>query len=142
MNVCDIAQFTSTASTATIAVICLGYVPDYVEYYQDCQGTNPNKYTWVNTAKFSMFAAGADDTILMTGSTGVLTLDTASLAAHTGGDDISATDVTNRKYFDVQGNVLAATETSKAGISIPAGDQTASGKNFLVCWRAETPKRV
>ncbi len=141
MALCDIAQFTSS-STAAVAVICLGYVPDLVEYYENCQGTNPNKRVWVNTAKYSMAAAGADDTILVTGSSGVYTLDTASIAAHTGGDDISDTDVTNRKYFDVQGNVLAATETSKEGISIPAGDQTNSGKNILLCWRAENPKRV
>lgn len=129
-----VAQFTST-STAAVAVIELGFIPVHVQAFFDTQGTNPNIRYWFNLADFSMWQAGADDVILDTGSTGVLTLDTASIAAYAGGDTVTATDVTNRKYFDRQGNVLAAGHIVAAGISIPAGDQVNSGKNVLIVFR-------
>lgn len=131
-----IAQFTSSG-TAAVAVVELGFVPDAVILVSDDQGTNPNMRLWVNPSKFAMAAAGADDSILDTGSTGVLTLDTASIAAYTGGDTVSATDVTNRKYFDRQGNVQAAGHIASEGVSIPAGDQVNSGKNYLIAFRID-----
>lgn len=128
------AQWTSSG-TAADAKIQLGFVPDYVIVVNDCQGTNPNMRFWLNPGNFSMAAAGADDSILDTGSTGVLTLDTASVAAYTGGDTVTATDVTNRLYFDEQGNVTAAGKITQAGILSPAGDQVNSGKNYLIAFR-------
>lgn len=124
------AEFQSDA-TAHDVVICLGFVPDYVRAILDSRATNPNIREWFNRDKFPLWQAGADDSILDTGSTGVLTLDTASIATYAGGDIVTATDVTNGKYRDRAGNVLAAGTRTSAGISIPAGDQTNSGYNHV-----------
>lgn len=129
------AQFQSTATTATVAVVCLGFVPVHVRALIDTRGANPNQLEWFNRDRFSMWQAGADDAILTTGLTGTTTLDLASISAYAGGDVVTATDVTNRKYFDPQGAVLAAGTIAPAGISIPAGDQVASGYNFIIADR-------
>lgn len=133
-----IAQFTST-STAAIVSISLGFVPDFAIVVQDAQGTNPLMRFWVNRANFNQWQAGADDTILLTGDTSggtdALTLDTASISAYTGGDVVSATDVTNRRYAKRDGSLYAANDITGAGLTIPAGDQTNSGKNFIFAWR-------
>lgn len=134
LAVVSMAQFTSSG-TAAEANIQLGFVPDAVLLITDTQGTNPNARIWMNTSNFSMWQAGADDTILITGSTGVFTVDTASIAAYAGGDTVTSTDVTNRKYFNRQGTVTAAAQVTQAGITIPAGDQTNSGKNVLWAFR-------
>lgn len=129
-----IARFVSTPTTATDAVIQLGWKPSFVIAFFDCQGTNPNMRYWADDSKWD-WAAGANDSILCTGSTGVLTVDGDSITKYDGGDTVTATDVTNRKYFNIQGVVSAAGTLTKAGLSIPAGDQVASGVNLLVCFR-------
>lgn len=133
-----IAQFTSEATAANVR-LQLGFVPGFVIYIQDLQGTNPNIRLWANRSLFASWQAGADDTILMTGSTGVLTLDTASIASYAGGDTVTATNVTDGLYRDKQGNEPAAGHVAQAGISIPAGDQTNSGKNLVLAFRADAP---
>lgn len=129
------AQYRSTTPAATLSVICFGFVPVHVRALIDSRGTNPNQLEWFNRDRFSMWQAGADDAVLTTGSTGVITVDTASIAAYAGGDVVTAADVTARKYFDCQGNVLAAGTIAPAGISIPAGDQVADGYNFIQAHR-------
>lgn len=130
-----VAQFTSEGTAADVRLM-LGFVPGFVIYVQDLQGTNPNMRFWVNRALFSMWQAGADDSILDTGSSGILTLDTSSIAVYNGGDTVTAADVTAGLYRDRQGNEPAAGTIASAGISIPAGDQTNSGKNIVLAWRA------
>jgi hypothetical protein len=129
------AQFRSTTTTATVAIVCFGFVPVHVRALIDTRGTNPNQLEWFNRARFGLWQAGADDAILTTGSTGVMTVDTASISTYAGGDVVTSTDVTNRKYFDTQGNVLVAGTIAPAGISIPAGDQVADGYNFIIADR-------
>lgn len=132
------AQFTSESTAAEVRLM-LGFVPDFAIVIQDLQGTNPNIRFWANRTRFATWQAGADDSILMTGSTGVLTLDTSSISAYAGGDEVSATDVTNGLYRDAQGNEPAAGVIATAGLSIPAGDQTNSGKNLVLAFRAANP---
>ena len=133
------AQFTSEATAAAIR-LQLGFVPDYVEYIENANGTNPNRRFWVNRDQFASIAAGADDSILETGSSGVNTLDTASIAVYNGGDIVTAADVTAGLYRDRQGNVATAGQRSQAGITIPAGDQTNSGVNFVLAVKFLAPK--
>lgn len=134
-----LAEFQSAATAADVVVV-LGTVPHYIEAFLDDRATNPNKRYWFNRDLFTLWQAGADDTILDTGSTGVLTVDTASIAAYAGGDIVTADDVTNTKYRDRHGNTLAAGTRTGAGFSIPAGDQTNSGYNHFVCIVSDQPK--
>lgn len=133
------AQFTSESTAADIR-LQLGFVPDYVELTTDANGTNPNRRQWVNRAQFASILAGADDSILDTGSTGVVTQDTASIAVYNGGDIVSAADVTAGLYRDRQGNEPVAGTRTQAGISIPAGDQANGGVNFVLAIKFDTPK--
>lgn len=130
-----IAQFTSESSAAELKLM-LGFIPALVHYIQDLQGTNPNARWWVNRDLFDSWQAGADDTILITGSSGIYTLDTASIATYSGGDVVSSTDVTNGTYRFRDGTEPVAGNITQAGITIPAGDQTNSGKNVVFAWRA------
>jgi|ERR1051326_8672095 hypothetical protein len=132
------AQFTSE-STAAAAVVELGFVPDMAIVIFDAQGTNPNMRLWFNISKsyLSNAAAGSDDSILMTGSTGVYTLDTASIAAYSGGDTVASADVTAGLYHNRAGTVQAAGHITAAGLSIPAGDQVNSGKNIIIAFRGD-----
>lgn len=139
MQLVTIAQFTSESTAADIRLV-LGFIPGLVHYIQDLQGTNPNARWWVNRDLFASWQAGADDTILITGSSGIYTLDTASIATYAGGDIVTAADVTAGLYRTHQGGVYAAGAVSGPGITIPAGDQTNSGKNVVFAWRADVPK--
>ena len=133
------AQFTSEGTAAAIR-LQLGFVPDYVEYWENANGTNPNRRFWVNRAQFASIAAGADDSIIETGSSGINTLDTASIAVYNGGDIVTAADVTAGLYRDRQGNAATAGQRSQAGITIPAGDQTNSGVNFVLAIKFLAPR--
>lgn len=133
------AQFTSEATAAAVRLM-LGFVPDYVQYIQDANGTNPNLRIWVNRDQFDTIAAGADDSIIVTGSSGIFTLDTASIAVYNGGDIVTAADVTAGLYRDRQGNEPVAGTRSLAGISIPAGDQTNAGVNFVLAIKFLSPQ--
>lgn len=133
------AQFTSESTAADIK-LQLGFVPDYVEYISDANGTNPNRRTWINRANFALIAAEADDSILDTGSTGVVTLDTSSIAVYNGGDIVTAADVTAGTYRDRQGNEPVAGTRTSAGISIPAGDQANGGVNFVLAIKFLAPR--
>ena len=131
----DFAQWTSD-STPHIVTVVLGYVPDFAEVYIGIEDTNSDLYEWANIATFSQWVAAAD-ALLTTGSTGVRTLDsTNSPFAYAGGDTVTATDVTNGAYRNRDGAILAAGVVTQAGISIPAGAQSSSSKNFLRAYRA------
>lgn len=133
------AQWTSESTAAAVRLM-LGFVPHFAHFIFDANGTNPNERYWVNRDIFTMIAAGADDSILITGSTGVATLDTASVATYAGGDIVTAADVTAGLYRDRLGNEPAAGTRSLAGLSIPAGDQVNSGVNFVYAFSFLAPK--
>lgn len=133
------AEFQSAASAADVVVV-LGFVPHFILGHINNRATNPNTLVWWNRDLYTIWQAGADDTILTTGSSGIDTVDTASIAAYAGGDIVTADDVTNTKYRDRHGNTLAAGTRTGAGFSIPAGDQTNSGYNDFLCVVTDVPK--
>jgi hypothetical protein len=130
----DFAQFTSTASTATVAHICFGYVPDYAKVYINIGGTNSDVFEWANILTFDQWIA-ATDSLKTTGSSGNRTLATTGVSLYAGGDTVAAADVTNRLYFDKDGNVLAAGVVTTPGIQITVAIQTQAGKNFVRAYR-------
>lgn len=134
-----VAAFQSAASAAD-TYVNLGFVPHVIIGYLDNRATNPNTRVWFNRDVFSTWQAGADDTILTTGSTGVDTVDTASFAKYEGGEIVTAAQVTAENHKDRAGSILAAGTRTKAGFLVPAGDQTNSGYNHFICIKADTPK--
>jgi hypothetical protein len=133
-----IAQFTSESTAADVRLV-LGFIPALVRYVQDHQGTNPNERWWMNRDLFDLWQAGADDSILQTGSSGVSTLDTSSISSYAGGDTVTSSDVSAGLYRLSDGTEPAAGTIVGAGIAIPAGDQTNSGKNVVFAWRCANP---
>ena len=137
MVVSDISmvEFIS-ASTAGVVNVQLGYVPDAVILITDHGGTNPNARIWANNASFSGWAAAL--AVLITGSTGVFTRDTASVAAFAGNTKISTVETANSdpKHITEDGAFHPGDGTlTKPGITIPAGDQVNSGRNLLIAFR-------
>lgn len=133
-----IAQFTSEGTAADVRLV-LGFIPALVRYIEDAVGTNPNERWWVNRSLFDLWQAGADDSILQTGSSGISTLDTSSISTYAGGDTVTAQNVTDGLYRLSDGTEPAAGTIVGAGIAIPAGDQTNSGKNLVFAWRCANP---
>ena len=129
-----IASFASS-STAAIASLSLGFVPDVVIFVEAHGGTNPNVRIWTNNATVPAWAAALS--LLITGSSGIITRDTSSIVAFAGGNVVTADDVTARSYFKADGTVHAAGDTTGKGITIPAGDQTNSGANLVLAFRAD-----
>lgn len=130
-----LAQFTSSGTAADVSV-SLGFTPAIVIAVMNAAGTNPDIRIWPNKDVVSQHA-GADDTFLITGATGIITNDTASLAKYAGGDDVTATDVTNRRYAKRDGSLFAAGDKTTPGFFVPAGDQTNSGVNLFFCFRGD-----
>jgi len=130
-----VVEFIS-ASTAGIVHVELGFIPDYCEVIENHGGTNPNIRRWLNKDRFAGWT-GADDAILDTGSTGVLTQDTSSISKYAGEETIAATETANSspKHVDRAGVAAVAGHVTAAGISIPAGDQTNSGRNLVIAHR-------
>ena len=126
-------------ATAADAKVSLGFVPDFAICIFDERGTNPNIRFWFNRARYTDWQAGADDSILMTGSSGVLTVDTASVAAYAGGDKVAAADVTAGTYYKraFASTGYAAGDLTSAGLAIPAGDQVNAGHNTIVAFRSD-----
>lgn len=128
----SLAQFTS-ANPATIASVSLGFTPEALVLIEAHGATNPNIRIWANNARFSEWAAAL--ALLITGSTGVVTRDTASVIAYAGGDVVTSDDVTAKRYFKRDGSLYAAGDITEAGITIPAGDQTSAGANLILAFR-------
>ena len=139
MNQGDIAvvEFIS-ASTAGIVYAELGFIPDFAILIQDHGGTNPNIRIWARggTGKtFPLWPAALG--LLITGSTGVITRDTASIAEYAGGDTIASAETANTdgKHVTRDGAPGVAGHITAPGVSIPAAEQTNSGRNLLLAWR-------
>jgi hypothetical protein len=101
LEVPQVAQggFTSAACCAVLVTETLGWQPTYVKVVADSGGTNPNIY--------EKHATEADENLLCTGSTGVLTS-----PADAGGITITAT-----------------------GFTFAAAAQVASGVNWYIAHR-------
>ena len=131
-----IAQFTS-ASTAGIVNVELGFKPDFCIFIADIGATNPNINVWANNASVSSWAAAL--ALLITGSTGVVTLDAASLAIYAGGDTIASAQTVNSspKHVDLYGTAAAAGRITSEGIAIPADHQGNSKPCILIAFQAD-----
>ena len=145
MNVgVSMVEFIS-ASTAGVVNVQLGFAPDATILIQNHGGTNPNIWIWANNSEFSGWAAALG--LLLTGSTGVVTRDTASLTVFAGGTTLSAVETANSapKHIDLEGAFAATVGgtaisttnlyVTKEGVAIPADHQTNSGRNFLIAFR-------
>jgi hypothetical protein len=131
------AQFTS-ASTAGIVDVELGFVPDGVIYIRDHGGTNPSIYLWFNNTAFSQWAAALS--LLITGSTGVVTRVTSGITVYNGGETIATAETTasDPKHVNLEGTASAANRVTADGIAIPAALQTNSGANIVLAFRLRT----
>ncbi len=129
-----IVEFISKTSAAGIVNVELGFAPALAVLIQNHGGTNPNIWIWCNSDRFSSWAEALG--LLITGSTGVITRDTASLNAFDGGNLISTAETTDSdpKHIDHQGTAAAAGHIAAAGVAIPADHQTAGGRNLLIAF--------
>lgn len=132
------AEFIS-ASTAGIVYVMLGFVPDFVIMIQNHGGTNPNIRLWVNGGSGFPFGAGIAAALgfKVNGADGVITRDTTSIDVYAGGDLIATTETadTAGKHVDQAGAFAIAGAITQAGISIPADNQTDSGRNVVIAFR-------
>lgn len=131
-----IAQFTS-ASTAGVVNVQLGFKPDFCIFIADLAGTNPNINIWGNAETVPSWTAAL--ALLITGSTGVVTRDTASLNTYDGGDVIASAETVNSapKHVDLYGTAAAAGAVTSEGISIPADHQGNSKVCMLFAFGAD-----
>lgn len=132
-----IAQFVSKSSSAGVVNVQFGFVPDFVIGIFDIDGTNPNIRIWANATEFAA-AWTAALSLLITGSTGVITRDTSGIAVFNGATQITSAETADSdpKHVDEYGTVHSGDGTyTKPGIAIPADHQTASGKNLVIAFR-------
>lgn len=130
------AQFVS-ASTAGVVNVMLGFVPDFVIGFFDIDGTNPNIRFWHNETEFALTGTAALS-LLLTGSSGVVTRDTTGITPFAGGTQLAAleTAASNPKHVSPDGVLIDdLTRFTQAGIAIPADHQTNSGKNLIIAFR-------
>lgn len=128
-GVIEIAQFTSVASTAVITNLSLGFIPDFVVMVQDYKGNNPSLRFWANVTEFAGWDAGL--TLLLTGSSGIVTPDASGITAYAGGDTANGSTT----YKDRDGTAIASGLKTAPGITIPVDNQTESGKNLILAFR-------
>lgn len=151
-----IAQWT-VSSTARQTYLMLGFVPDFAICFMDHGGTNPNILFWANkggqTLPAGMTAPGstsstapnnisqwldADDHLLLTGSTGVVTRVTTGIKAYFGGDTLTAdkTVDSNPTYVHAVGGTFGQSgEVTAEGLEFPAAILTNSAKNIVLAFR-------
>lgn len=133
-----IVAFASEA-TAEAVNIMLGFVPAYVVYLRDTNGTNPNRYEWFNTDDYPSWSADADgdnDTCLLTtGSTGVVTVIDDGIKPYAGAEVVASG--TDENFRDREGDIPAVGTVTSQGITIPAAIQTNSGRNVVLAYRSE-----
>lgn len=163
-----IAQWT-TGSTARLTRLLLGFVPDYCRIFVNHEATNPSILEWFNKGGQTLPAAqqvpnpnaaatgpgtqapsvisqwlDADDHLLLTGSTGVVTRVTSGIAAYFGGDLIAADNTidSNPVHIFDDGKFAKAGLVTPAGISIPAASLTANGLNVGIFFRRVPGQKV
>jgi hypothetical protein len=146
--VIKIVEFIS-ASTAGIVRVSLGWEPDFAILIQAHAATNPNIYLWANSKYAgSGITAGsgwpAALSLLITGTTGVVTRDTTGITVWAGGTTIASVETNNSspKHIDDAGVFAAAGTVTKCGLAIPADHQTNSGRNLLVCFKEDSARFV
>lgn len=148
-----VAQWT-VSSTARATNLQLGFVPDYVEAILNHGATNPDFLYWFNkggqtlpasqqvggiSAAPSLFSQwlDADDHLILTGSSGVVTRVTTGIAVYFGGDLIAADETvdSNPVHPYADGSFPKAGEITLPGILLPAAVLTASGKCLVKAFR-------
>ena len=130
-----IVEFIS-ASSAGIVNVMLGFVPEFAILIQNHGGTNPNIRLWANDSAFSGWAAALS--LLLTGSTGVVTRDTTGISVFAGTNQITEAESVNDdpKHVDNAGaEVTVVPFIAQAGLVIPADHQTNSGRNLVIAFR-------
>lgn len=138
-------EFISKSSSAGIVHAMVGWEPDVAILIAGHDQTNPNVYIWANSKYAgSGIAAGSGWpallSLLITGSTGVVTRDTTGIGVYAGGDTVASAETNNTagKHVDAAGNAAAAGDVTSAGLSIPADHQTASARNLLLCFKEDS----
>lgn len=147
-----VGQFKSAPTTIGIIYLMLGFIPDYFELFSAIDQTSPNIERWFNKATLGFssstnLSTGVDRTILDTGSTGVLTVDTTPvISAYAGGDVITATEVATAAtaaHVDRQGNLVTVPSggqiITQPGLTIAADAkvQVAAKYNLWIAWRSD-----
>ena len=133
----DIITYTSK-STARVTTLLLGYVPDAVVHISDFGATNPNLHIWNNTNKYALWTAALS--LLLTGSTGVVTRDTSGMAVFAGGGALAAEETADNFIYldgDSAEVTVVANDRLQPGVRIPADHQTNSGTNIVWCFRGD-----
>jgi hypothetical protein len=146
MNVgVTVVEFIS-ASTAGVVNLELGFQPDAVIHIQDHGGTNPNIRIWANVAEFPGWAAALS--LLVTGSTGVITRVTTGITVFAGGTTLAAAETENSdpKHVSLEGAAratfrgaaISATNNyvTSQGLTLAAALQTNSGRNLVIAFRS------
>jgi len=125
-----------SASTAGIVNVMLGFVPDFAILIQDHGGTNPSIRFWANNSAFSGWATALS--LLLTGSSGVVTRDTTGPTVFAGTTQITAAESVNDdpKHVNNAGaEVTVVPFITQAGLVIPVDHQTNGGRNLLIAFR-------
>lgn len=155
------AQFTA-GSTARRTLLQLGFVPDFVLVIGAHTATNPNLLLWCNKGGQSVPAEqvitgapttypnvlsqwlDADDHLLVTGSTGVVTRVTTGIKAYFGGERISADETINSNPVHpfTQGTFPKAGAVTAAGIELPAAILANDALYIVLAWRRDADEQV
>lgn len=154
------AQFTAGA-TARRTLLQLGFVPDAVVVVAAHTATNPNLLFWFNkggqtlpanmqTPSVTTAPTGlsqwldADDHLLLTGSTGVVTRVTTGIAAYFGGELISADETisSNPQHPYTDGTFPKAGAITMAGIELPAAILANDALYIVIALRREQDAKV
>jgi hypothetical protein len=123
MGKCVSVAFSANGSALDIVRIELGFVPDAWFFISDHAGTNPLVMFGFNNRYMSDWTNALG--LLITGSTGVITRDTASIDEWVGTNEVLAAEATSNNthdYYDMSGAEItrAAGDVSKPGVQIPA----------------------
>lgn len=138
----SMAQWT-VGGTARATYVMFGFVPDYVRVFINHSATNPDILEWFNKATLSQWL-DADDHLLLTGSTGVVTRVTTGIAAYAGGDTIAADETisSNPVHVFTDGTFAKAGLITPAGIFLPAAILTANGLCVAIAHRRVADQKV
>ena len=155
-----IAQFTA-GSTARQTFVQFGFIPDLVLVIANHTATNPDLLLWINKGGQTLPASqqvpnvttapsilsqwlDANDHLLVTGSTGVITRVTTGIAAYFGGDLIAADESvsSNPVHPYADGTFPKAGAITAAGIELPAAILTNSALYMVIGWRHTMDQQV
>lgn len=159
------AQFTAGA-TARRTLLQLGFVPDAAIVFAAHTATNPNILFWFNKGgqtlpanmqvpdgadSFGTLAPSvlsqwldADDHLLLTGSTGVVTRVTTGIAAYFGGEEITADESisSNPQHPYSDGTFPKSGARTMAGLELPAAILTNDALYIVIAFRRAQDAKV